>query len=158
MFVSCHWGKTKNFKLTPWACCEIFVRSSDDSPCSGSSELTVRVANSRKAHSNLIVSSSSEYIVSYINVLKVSSLWPMSGDPSVTFMRASSELAVRSNSSQCCLCYCDHPLKCLNFTFITFNIFDWTMFWSFVGLFVKIDSASKNFLGLKRSCLLYIIG
>ena len=45
----------KNFKLTQWACSEIFVRSSDDSPCSGSSKLTVRLANSRKAHSKLIL-------------------------------------------------------------------------------------------------------
>ena len=39
VFVTCHWEKQKtekkkkNFRLTPWACCEIFVRSSDDSPC-----------------------------------------------------------------------------------------------------------------------------
>ena len=48
--------KTKNFKLTPWTCSEIFVRSSHDSPCSGSWKLTVRVANSPKAHSKLTVS------------------------------------------------------------------------------------------------------
>ena len=53
VFAICNWEKRKNFKLTPWTFCEIFVRSSEDSPCYGSRELNVRVANSQKAHSNL---------------------------------------------------------------------------------------------------------
>ena len=102
VFVICQWEKQKlkkNFKLTLWACCEIFVRLSDDSPCRGSSGLTVRVANSQKAHSKLTMSSSCVYTVSWINVLKMSSPWPMPGELSVTITWAPSELAVISNSS-----------------------------------------------------------
>ena len=73
--VSSQWTHKKSSHRELWAFCEFATLTVSllwaireiipmNSPCSGSSELTVWVANSRKAHSKLTVVLSCEYIMS----------------------------------------------------------------------------------------------